>query len=238
MKLCRIAAIVALLTASCASAQVSGDTLIVQLSQNLNAKKLRIGDKVSAKTIQDLIVGGKIMLPRNSKLIGHITDVLPLTKADPRSRLAMVFERVERNGNSALPVHAVVQALGPPLPPDPALESVLTSQSYGGSEYRHAGNAGNTGDTSKANTAIPAVVSGRRSTATDAYKRREGELEDAGHAKSESNNQHGTVLTVRSHGVFGLHGLALASTSPVPVIVAVGQNVELKSGTQIVLQVH
>jgi len=238
MKLYRIIAIIILLTASCLLAQVPDSALIVQLSQNLNAKKLRIGDKVSAKTIQDLIVGGKIVVPRNSRLIGRITDVQALTKSDPRSRLAMVFERVERKGNAALPVHAFVQALGPPLPPDAARESALASPSYSGSEYRHPGNAGNSGGANKENPSTPAVISNRRSTATDALKQREGALEDAGHAKPENNNKHGTVLTVRSRGVFGLHGLALASTAPVPVIVAVGQNIELKSGTQIVLQLH
>jgi len=183
-------------------------------------------------------VDGRIVIPRDSKLIGHITDVQALTKSDPKSRLAMVFDRVEHKGDGALPVHAVVQALGPPLPPDPALESALASSSYGGSESRHPGNAGNSGGTSKEPSAPPAVISGRRSTATDALKQREGALEDARNAKSEDNNRHGTVLTNRSHGVFGLHGLALASTTPVPVIVAVGQNVELKSGTQLVLQLH
>jgi hypothetical protein len=238
MKFHRIAAMIALLTASCMWAQAPDTTVIVQLTKSLNTKKLKIGDKVSAKVIQDLIVAGRIVIPRDSKLIGHITDVQALTKSDPRSRLAMLFDRVEHKGDGALPVHAVVQALGPPLPPDPALESALASSPYGGSGYRYTGNAGNTGSTNKETPSTPAVISGRRSTATDALKQREGALEGAGHAKSEDNNRHGTVLTNRSHGVFGLPGLALAGTAPIPVIVAVGQNVQLKNGSQIVLQLH
>ncbi len=237
MKLHRIAAIGILLTASCMRAQAPVTTVIVQLNQNLYAKKLKIGDKISAKVIQDLIVAGRIVIPRDSKLLGHITDVQAITKADPRSRLAMVFERVERKGG-ALPVHAVVQALGPPLPSDAARESALASSSYGGSESRHSATSGNTGGTNKEPPSTPVVISGRRSTATDALKQREGALEDAGHTQSADNGRHGTVLTNRSQGVFGLHGLALASTTPVPVIVAVGHNVELKSGTQIVLQLY
>jgi hypothetical protein len=59
-------------------------------------------------------------------------------------------------------------------------------------------------------------------------------------AAAAANQQAGTgaphgALTARSRGVFGLPGLALSTSGPIPVIVTVGQNIELKSGTQIVL---
>jgi len=237
MKLRRIAAIV-LLAASCAYEQAPVTSVIVQLSHSLNTKKVRVGDKVSAKTIQDLIVGGKIVIPNDSKLIGHITDVQAITKADPRSRLAMVFEQVDRKGGGSLPIHAFIQALGPPLPPNPALDSAMASSSYGGSDSRHPGSAGDAGHTNQANSSAPGVASGRRGTAAAVLQQREGALKDAEHTQSGNNGRHGTVLTVRSHGVFGLPGLALAATAPVPVIVAVGQNVQLKNGTQIVLELR
>jgi hypothetical protein len=174
------------------------------------------------------------VIPRDSKLIGHVTDVVSLTKTDPRSRLAMVFESGELRGGGKVPLRGVIQALAPPLP-DPFLEAVMaSSSSYAAWENGHPVNGAmmSTGQTN-APTEITSVRP--RQTGARALEQRERALEDADKPHSGGSGPHG-ALTAGSHGVFGLPGLFLTDAAAVPAIVASGQNVELKSGTQIVLR--
>jgi hypothetical protein len=247
VKLHPIAAVIVLFLAKCPSAQTSTPALpqpspsqlvahlaiVVQLSRSLNAKKLKAGDKVTARVIQDVVVHGKLMIPRDSTLIGHVTDVAALTKTDPRSRLAMVFEsRVSKEGG-ALPMRGVVQALGPPLP-DRFLEAVMASSSpYSPGENGHPVN-GAIMSTGQTNAPTEITAARPRQTGARALEQREQALETAGQPRRGGTGPHG-ALTVSSRGVFGLPGLFLNEGAAIPAIVAAGRNVELKSGTQVVL---
>ncbi|HEY5027306.1 MAG TPA: hypothetical protein VIK39_02775 [Candidatus Angelobacter sp.] len=243
MKFYQITSIL-LFLATCASAQSPPTSrispanpthtlaVVVQINNELNTKKLKIGDKVNATVIQDMVAAGKIVIPRGARLIGHVSGVTRLSKADPRSRLALVFDRGERKGGGTLPLHGFVQAMAPPLP-DPKLEAIMASSSYGGAENGHPVNGGmmSTGQ----NNASTPITGSRRPSAAEELQQREKALEDAEQPKSSVGGPHG-ALSASSRGVFGLPGLALSSSGPVPVIVTVGQNIELKSGTQIVLR--
>src|ERR1700730_13311299 len=60
----------------------SGVVLVAELSKSLNARKLHPGDKVAARVIQDLVVHGKVVIPRGSKLIGNVTEIKTRSKED------------------------------------------------------------------------------------------------------------------------------------------------------------
>jgi hypothetical protein len=241
MKIYQIASIAPFL-AMCASAQsphrpqaspanpTRSLAVVVQINSDLNTKKLKIGDKINATVIQDMVSSGKIVIPRGARLIGHVSAVTRLSKTDPISRLALVFDRGERKGGGTLPLHGFVQAMAPPLP-DPKLEAIMASSSYGGAENGHPVNGGmmSTGQT---NASTP-ITGSRRPSAAEELQQREKALEDAEQPKSNVGAPQG-ALSASSRGVFGLPGLAL-SAGPVPVIVTVGQNIELKSRTQIVV---
>src|SRR5213078_2021152 len=51
-----------------------GTLMLAELSKSLDAKKFKPGDKVEAKLTVDLLAHGQIVIPRNVKIIGHVTD--------------------------------------------------------------------------------------------------------------------------------------------------------------------
>src|SRR6476660_3456517 len=57
------------------SAQNKGSYLLVELSKGLKAKKLKPGDKVKAEVTQDVVSHGKVIIPVQTELIGHVTEV-------------------------------------------------------------------------------------------------------------------------------------------------------------------
>src|SRR4051812_22059565 len=50
-------------------------TLNATLSKSIDAKKAKQGDEVVAKTTQDTTTSAGTKIPKNTKLIGHITEV-------------------------------------------------------------------------------------------------------------------------------------------------------------------
>src|SRR6516162_7887121 len=60
-------------TAPTATSEVS--YILAEFSQPLNAKKLKPGDPIKAEVSQDVLVHGKIVIPAESTLVGHVTEV-------------------------------------------------------------------------------------------------------------------------------------------------------------------
>jgi len=91
------------------------------------------------------------------------------------------------------------------------------------------------------------MSTGQTNTSTPMAARRSGgglrELQTRQQALYDAEHQHAQeaiskgALSVANRGIFGLPGLALSNNAAQePVITAVGQDIELKSGTQIVLR--
>jgi hypothetical protein len=207
--------------------------VVAQINNRLAVTKLKVGDRVSAKVIQDVIEEGKVIIPRESKLIGHVANVTA-SKGDDLSRLALVFDQGQLHRGGVLPIHGVIQAVGPPLPEaEPDWDS--SSSSYGGAESGHPAPGGLMSN-APANTTYSVIRPRPRRSGTKELEERVKALDAAQHSNSAPVGPHGNVLNNGSHGIFGLPGIFLTSAAPVPTIISVGQNVDLKSGAQIVVR--
>ncbi len=91
----------------------SGAILYAELSKTLDAKKAKIGDPVFALLLADILSHGKVVAHRDSKLIGHVTEVKSYTKEDSESRLGFVFEKIRLKGGEEVPFSSVLMALHP-----------------------------------------------------------------------------------------------------------------------------
>src|SRR5207245_4939351 len=81
-------------TGNSGAASLSGGTIIqAELSKSIDAKKAKQGDQVSAKTIEDVRSNGKVVIPKGSKLIGHIMEAKASTKEDSNSNLAIAWDK-------------------------------------------------------------------------------------------------------------------------------------------------
>jgi hypothetical protein len=210
--------------------------LVARLNKKLSTKTLKAGGKVTATVIQDVVVAGKVFIPRETKLTGRVVEVQTPTKTDPRSRLVLIFESRTLPGRGTLPMRGLIQALAAPLQ-DPFLESAMASSSpYGAGEYGHPVNGGIL-STGQSNAPTEVTAAQPRQTGARALEQRQRALENADKPGGPGTGPHGAV-TVVSRGVFGLPGIFLAGSATVPVIVASGKNVELQSGTQIVLRLE
>jgi hypothetical protein len=225
--------------------------MLVELSQTLKAKKLKVGDKVTAEVSQDVLSHGKVIIPVETKLLGHVTEVSARDSTHPESRLGIVFDRILLKHFHDIDFEAIVQAVSQPvirksrvdqpsqmLPPSMVggvtRDAPTTASARGSSSTsnRNSGsaNAGGAASASLTTYQTPITVKQSPSTHVDSSA---ALLEIAATGKPMSIGM--------PQGVFGLKGLSLntgpSASTPGPVIVSNTDNVKLDSGTQILLQV-
>ncbi|HEX9256404.1 MAG TPA: hypothetical protein VF938_12705, partial [Candidatus Angelobacter sp.] len=99
-----------------ANAQNKASYMLVELTKALTAKKLKPGDKVKAEVAQDVVSHGKVIIPVETELIGHVTEVCPHDSANAESRLGIVFDKILLKHFHDINFQAVVQTVGPPAP--------------------------------------------------------------------------------------------------------------------------
>lgn len=95
----------------------AGTVIVAELSRPLETKKLNVDDPVECRVTQDLLYQGKIIIPRGSMVIGHVTEVVSSSKEHPQSRLGLIFEKIVLKDKRELPFQfpAIVAALVAPI---------------------------------------------------------------------------------------------------------------------------
>ncbi|HUM06719.1 MAG TPA: hypothetical protein VLT90_14730 [Terriglobales bacterium] len=188
----------------------AGTTIVAELSKSLDAKKAKPGDKVEARTSMDLLSQGKVIIPRNTKITGRVTEVKAHSKDSPDSRLGITFDRIAMKDGSELQMQAGLQAIGRPLqlavpsPEDDPMSSMPSASMPSG-----AGMGGGAHVPTPSGPDSPATAAPTASQA---------------------------ALSSKSRGVVGIKGLDLKSVGATSVISAEKENVHLDSGTQLILK--
>lgn len=225
---------------------LSGGTgVVAELAGSLDAKKAKAGDAVKATVVQDVLSHGQVVIRAGSKLLGHLTQVKASTKQDPESRLGITFEKVALKGGGELTLDAAVRALGPPTrrfsrvdQPDQMLPPGLgpTGASAAGSTAPQPlgrSSASRGGRATDPDTGTPTASN------SNTTGRSNVDVPTGSAGTSPRGPDNGLFLSVQSRGVFGLPDLKLvADGNKGCVVTSAKVNVQLESGSQIVLEVN
>lgn len=207
-----------------------GSVIPVELTSTVDAKKEKSGEQVTAKVTQDLKASnGTMLMPRNTEIVGHVTQAQARTKQDKESEVAIVFDRaVTSSGNISYPMS--IQAIISPLVfrnPNanngggagaPEAPSAAQTSTPGG-----AGGAGEMGHGMGGGQAAPTnVPSGETGPAT-------------------SGGNQPPAITSHTQGVVGFSHLELSTPSDpmqASVISSEKNNVKLENGTLMLLRIN
>jgi hypothetical protein len=88
----------------------AGTAINAELTKGLDSKKTKENDPVQARVVQDVVANGKVIVPRNSKLFGHVTEVKAAGKGQPSS-MGIAFDKAVLKNGQEVPVHGLIQAL-------------------------------------------------------------------------------------------------------------------------------
>ena len=188
----------------------AGTVLAAELSKSIDAHKAKVGDPVTAKTTQDMLGDGKVLIPHDSKITGHVTEVQGRPKGqkgDANSTIGIAFDQLEVKGRS-MPFHANIQAIAKPLIINPA--AAQPGEPSGG----YGGNPGMGSPAGRpAGAPTPQTPNTETQTAPPAG-----------------------AISVQNTGVVGMKGFELNSNDQGSVVSSMSENVKLESGTQLILK--
>jgi hypothetical protein len=220
----------------------SGTAMNATLSQPVDVKKNKPGDQVTAKTTEATKSEGKVVIPKGSKLVGHVTECKQRSKEEKESALGVVFDKAILKSGEEIPLNVTVQAL--------AAAQSATTTSVGGDDL-----SSGSGAVGSARASGGGALGGVRSTAGGTVGAVTNTAANAGGVAGGAVNStvntagatRGAVgglnaagqLTSHSQGVFGLQGLNLSSaasnSTQGSLITSTSKNVHLDSGTQLLL---
>lgn len=84
-----------------------------QLENKLDTKTAKAGDEVVLKTSEKIKTADGMVIPKGSRLIGHVTEVQSHSKQQAESRLGLAFDRVEMRGGQSLAIHSMIESISP-----------------------------------------------------------------------------------------------------------------------------
>jgi len=227
----------------------AGTTLNADLSQSVDSKKAKEGDTVTAHTTEAVKSGGKVVLPKGTKLVGHVTRSTARAKGDANSVLAVQFDQAVLKDGQEMPLQMTIQALASGERTAPVGGDDLEGTGPVGGGAPPSGGAAGRGAMGGVTSTVGGAASGAASTvprtrqdATGAVNSTvSGAATTAGGAGANAGSGLNAAgqLTSTSRGVFGLSGLSLNSnagnSAEGSVITSVGKNVRLDSGTKMLL---
>ena len=205
----------------------SGTVISAELSKSLDAKKLKPNDKVEARSSMDVLSRGQILVPRNAKIVGHVTEAKARSKDSPDSMVGIAFDRILLKDGRELPLQAAVQALGRPLQLGPSVNGTDSAAmdspaSLGQGGVGQRGNM--TGASTTTSSQYPSQFPDRRPVSISPDEAAPGSTV--------------SPLGPTSHGVIGMKGFSLADSGQASVVSSSTDNVHLDSGTQLILRVQ
>lgn len=208
--------------AAAADTVAPGTVLSVELLMGVDAKKCQANDKIEAKAVTDVLLHGQIVVPRNTEIIGHVTEAKAHSKSSPGSTVGIAFDHMLLKDGRDVPLQMTVQAIARPV------------QAYGNEAdsptniYSMPGMPrGGTLAPSRVPSTSPPVTPKSPTTMPDPLSTNRG----------PANSPLGS-LDSTSRGVFGIKGLSLDASGPVSVLSSSTGNVRLERGTQLILLVQ
>jgi hypothetical protein len=229
--------------------------IVAEFTESINAKKLKAGDKIKAQVTQDLLSHGKILIPVESKLVGHVTEAKSRTVDDSESRLGIVFDKIILKNHHEVSFQGVIQSLEAPAArrskidePDQMLPPSVMGASQSGGMGPMGGTPGRGSSSSAGNNS--GMIS-NIPTGAPIYVGSNPGSNPGDSAGGDSSHPHGgrsaappaaaTPLGAgMPKGVYGIKGLALSpgtsGATPGPVITSSVRDVKLEYGTQVLLK--
>ena len=209
-------------------ASLAGGTVLnATLNSSLDSKKAKPGEQITAHTTEAVkSTDGRVILPKGTKLIGHVTQASARTNGQEQAMLAIQFDKAVLKDKQEMPLNVTIQAIAAPQQQAP-------SSAYGGSNTGGAGAPG----TSPSNNPSMSGSRGARpegTPATDPYPSASSNGAPGGDPNS------GGPLPSNMRGVYGLEGVRITANAngEGTVLTSSAKNVHLDGGTRLLLAVQ
>jgi len=206
-----------------------GSVIPVQLTKTVDAKKAKTGDEVVAKVTQDMKTQtGEVLVPKDTKVTGHVTEAQARTKEEKQSELAIAFDHANLKGQDVqLPM---------------SIQAVIAPQNNANSAP--GGNDAGAAASSGGGSPSPSASSGRGAmggSPSSAPPAPGPESMPTSSGNTPSGQGAYPPINAQTQGVIGVPHVTLSPAqngTQGPVMSSEKSNVKLESGTLLLLKVN
>lgn len=209
-----------------------------ELVTRINTKKAKAGQAVVVKTTEKSALANGVVIPKGSKILGHVTDVQAHTKQNPNAKVTLEFDKAQLKGGQTVPIKSVIESVAP--------ASTMASSSVNpfgtGAPAAGGGTAPQTGSPTGASPSGSSSMSPSQTTQT------QGSSEAAMNAgPTNSAPKPGTVVATQGNIAIkttGVPGVLIATnvngqpfSNASGALLGAKQNVDLDGGTKVTLAI-
>ncbi len=215
-----------------------------ELEKKIDTKNAKPGDPVIVKTTERATTADGTVIPKGSRIVGHVTEVEAHSKTTPNARLTIQFDQAEIKGGQTLPIRTVLVSVAPPpttVQPTDTLNSPgmgstpMPSPSAPGAPGGAAGSPAGAARGSGAQTipptggGTPTMSAGAGLQATNAQPKSGTVVSRQGNVAIKTTAVPGVLLATNANGQ--------PFSNAAGALLGAKQNVHLDGGTEIVLAV-
>jgi hypothetical protein len=211
-----------------AAATLQLSSVTAELTGKLDSKTAKAGDSVVLKTTANATMANGTVIPKGSKIVGHVTEASAHSEDAPNGRVTLEFDQAQLKSGQNVPIKTALQTISP-------AESASAADS--GSATPMSGSAP---------SAAPSSGSGSRSTApsggasASSAPMTSGGGQTGGPAPGTTVARNGNVV-IKTTAVPGVLVAASADGQPFSnasgALLCARQDVHLDGGTKMVLAV-
>jgi hypothetical protein len=226
----------------------NGTAFNAALTAPVDSKKCKPGDEVKAHTIDAVKAEGKTVIPKGTKLVGHVTQASARANDQAESSVGILFDKAILKNGQEVALNVAIRALASAQTGASQVGADADVMGSAGGSAGGSGMSGGHGAMGGVTSSAGGVVGGVTNTAANAGGVAGGAVNSttnaAGSMAATSKGAVGGLnaegqLTSNSQGVFGLNGLNLnagaSNATEGSVITSAGKNVHLDSGTRMLL---
>lgn len=200
-----------------------GSVIPVQLTKTIDAKKAKAGDEVVAKVTMDMKTNsGEVIVPKDTKVMGHVTEAQARNKEQKVSQVGIAFDRaILKDGEVSMPM-SIQAVIAPPSNNENNVGGDQSAPATGGSPASSPMGSGHSPTSGAAAQPQPQPLP---SSGTDASS------QSAARPPINGNTQ----------GVIGISNLKLEPAQTATqgsVLSSEKNNVKVESGTMLLLKVN
>jgi hypothetical protein len=99
--------------APAAPAAIQLSPVTAELTGKLDSKTAKAGDSVVLKTTEKATMADGTVIPKGTKIMGHVTEAQPYVANSDNGRITLQFEQAQLKGGQNVPIKSAIQTVTP-----------------------------------------------------------------------------------------------------------------------------
>lgn len=218
-------------TTSSEASLAGGTAINAELNSSIDSKNAKPGEQITAHITEAVkSTDGRAILPKGTKLIGHVTKASARSNGQGEAMLAIQFDKAVLKGKQEVPLsNAVIQAIATPAQQSVAYDSNLEVATAPGSP-----------SVPGSNNPSMSGSRGARPEGTPSTQTYPSASANGGNANGTPGDSNSGPLPTNARGVYGFEGLRINANAngEGTVLTSSTKNVHLDGGTRLLLMVQ